>query len=180
MKRLMPLDRSLLQPIIVENTYIALKGLVDNSWYGQTLMRRSDFHNGTASFLNEFCTVRMCTARQSGHTSSIVKLMEEYFSSAIYLTPNRQMSERASSKMAQDHVGELEKFTKREAHFKDGSLYIFDSVSSKQQDYMRYSFDAVIIDGDSMIKPADRQRIINDLCSRSIREQDSFFFILIQ
>lgn len=91
-------DRSLLQDKIGENTYNALKCLIDNCYYAQLVNPLSNYsrsHIGRElGYFNEFCTVRMCTARQSGHTTAMLKIIKEYFNKAIILSPWLRMSDR--------------------------------------------------------------------------------------
>ena len=81
-----------------QKTYIALKNLVDNSWYMQTQAYEEGLHQNCSSFLNEFCTVKMCTARRSGHSTAMVRLCCEYFNKAVIFLPTEKMI---------DNIGQL-------------------------------------------------------------------------
>lgn len=88
-------DRQLLNEQIWSNTYTALKCLIDNSYYTQISLPSPCYtKEDNAGYLKEFCTVRMCTARRSGHTMAIFKIAREYFEKFIFLSPTLEMSAR--------------------------------------------------------------------------------------
>ena len=44
------------------------------------------------AYLDQYCTIRMGTARGSGHTTALVQVAKEYFSKPLFVTPNVMMS----------------------------------------------------------------------------------------
>jgi len=82
------------QDKICQNTYFALKALIDNCYYTQ-LARPPNFEGiggETQSSWREYCTVRLYTARMAGHSTAIRKVAYEYFKKAIILSPKVDMS----------------------------------------------------------------------------------------
>jgi len=75
-----------------KNTYEALKLLVNNSYYAQNKWYEKPYYDSKA-FLKEFCTVKLSTARQSGHTTSALQLCNEYFEKSLYLCINQNIAE---------------------------------------------------------------------------------------
>ena len=84
---------------IYNNTYTALKLLIDNSYYSQITNppKLNAIGGETQSAWREYCTVKLCTSRQSGHTNAMCKVAYEYFDRAILISDNKSMSERIRS-----------------------------------------------------------------------------------
>lgn len=72
----------------LEKGYEALNWLVDQSSQRQeTVFIPNDINGGQLANAMENCTIMFKTARQSGHTSLLVRLAYERFNNAIIVTP---------------------------------------------------------------------------------------------
>jgi hypothetical protein len=45
------------------------------------------------SYIKEFCTIKLCAARQAGHTTAAIKLIAEKFDKAVIIVPTYRMAE---------------------------------------------------------------------------------------
>ena len=142
------IDRSLVQDSIYQNTYNALKGLIDNS-----LLTQLTYDNHCCddlSYHKEFCTVKMCGPRRSGRTTAMCNLAYEYFDKVIFLSPNYDMTERLSINFTNILKGEryaaVTRHTKFEIETTTG-YYIFGSQNSIDILKVKESgFEAVFMD----------------------------------
>ncbi len=84
-----------LPPEVYKNTEIALNGLFSNSEMTQNYIRKNPGHHYTPKqLLNEFCTIKLCSSRQSGHSTSLMNLAINKLQSVIFVYPNLKMANR--------------------------------------------------------------------------------------
>jgi len=170
------IDRSLVNDKIWSNTYEALRKLVDNSYYSQLAMPPPVKYTIKA-YLKEFCTIRMTTSRQSGHTTAVCKLAHEYFDSAILMSPTYEMSKRFCQFLR--HVipdSEITKITKSELATNNGGYYF---GSYKSIDIFRgISCEAVIIDGTFDLTPKKEDELYTVLEPCMSRWHQKFFIFV--
>ena len=89
------LDFSMFEEKMWGNTYSALKSLIENCYYAQASYPFPyDDYCQHLGYYKEFCTVKMQTARRSGHTSALCKVAYEYFNKVLILTYNQDMAQR--------------------------------------------------------------------------------------
>jgi len=75
----------------LEKGYEALNWLVDQSYQRQEkVFIPNDINGGQLANAIENCTIKFYTARQSGHTSLLVRLAYERFHNAIIVTPTQK------------------------------------------------------------------------------------------
>jgi hypothetical protein len=84
-----------------DNTYVALNLLIDNLEAIQDDLRSPHCHydnyriDSPMGWAKEFCTVRLASARRSGHTSAIMRTIERRFSSrgadVLLILPHERM-----------------------------------------------------------------------------------------
>lgn len=137
----------------------ALKILVEASWRNRQLVIRDALTS--PMFLNEYCTIRMSTARRSGHTSSLLSV-SRLFKSPIVLFPNVSMA---------DHV------LKRDDVCRNlNGKYL----SFRQLDHARgYDYDAILVDCAFMLGSGDLERV-KQMCSACLtRYQERFCLVLV-
>ena len=60
-----------------DTVYDALKILIKISKNAQDDAQSREFYGSPLAWVKEYCTVRACTARRGGHTTAILKLMED-------------------------------------------------------------------------------------------------------
>ena len=77
-----------------EGIYPALKILFDMSTERQEELLKSRWYSNisTMSYLKEFCTIKIMTARRSGHDYGLSKLLYESRLRSLVLSPNSQIS----------------------------------------------------------------------------------------
>lgn len=135
------------------NTHIALSALVDNSILTQAKLKAQ---NRTDLRMREYCTVRMCTARGSGHSWAAYKVAYEYFNSVLFLSPNLQMRDRTKARFVNLNKDEIDASKTQTSAFCDlfktidGSSYYFSDygfMHVPQHNFRGINLDAVIVDG---------------------------------
>ncbi len=73
-----------------DKTRLALQYLIEVSRESQK--DRSKYPNmNSISWAKEFCTIKMGTSRQSGHTRSIVDTVKKYFKKVVYFSINESL-----------------------------------------------------------------------------------------
>lgn len=177
-------DYSLVSGRIYQNTYEALKRLIDNSYYSQLTHIN---HNDEKSYLKEFCTVRMCTSRQSGHTTAMCKIAKEYFDKVMFISPQYDMAERLNkcfqtiiytqSQKSISENSEFTKVTKNEICTKNG-YYFFGSQNSLEV-FKGREAEAVFIDG-SFALTSNKEDDIYMALGPCMYKYPQRFFVFIQ
>lgn len=175
------IKRSMLDKQIWENTYTSLKSLVENSYYGQLAFSldcrpKCDY---TISYFNEFCTVRMCTSRGSGHSTAICRVAREYFSRVIFLSFNLSMAERLRETFCSLEVDSFEFIkNKQEIQTRGGGRYWFGSTKSLDS-FRGVECEAVFIDGTFDLTDKNKDLIYLTLapCMKNYPQR---FFVFIQ
>ena len=76
--------------IVCRSTYEALTLLVNGCYFSQDRAKEMLRLPGK-SFDKEFCTVKMSTARRSGHSTALAKIALEHFDKALFLAPTLSM-----------------------------------------------------------------------------------------
>jgi hypothetical protein len=95
-----------LPPEVYKNTEIALNGLFSNSEMTQNHIRKNHgYHYTPKQLLNEFCTIKLCSSRQSGHSTSLMNLAINKLQSVIFVYPNLKMANRYRE-VAKSLIGE--------------------------------------------------------------------------
>lgn len=180
------LGRELLNETIWSNTYTALKCLIDNCYYSQLIMPSSrpthteDSLGCDLGYLNEFCTVRMCSSRGSGHTTSMCKLAKEYFDKVIFLSPNHDMSERLNDCFQNLHSSRIEKSSRHKDEIVTQSgHYLFGSHNSLNN-FRGMDCEAVFIDGTFMLNTISKENEIYSTLAPCMKKYPQRFFIFIQ
>ena len=180
------LDRSILANIIGTNTYTALRCLLENSYYAQETDQ--SFFCGNfdkkhyKGYLNEFCTVRMCTARQSGHSTAICYIALEYFDRAILLSAAHQMSINLNRCMSNLKNKSSYVNFKNESENKltttTGKEYIFGTYDNLDR-FQDIKTEAVFVDGTFDITPKKEDEIY-DVLAPCMKHYPQRFFIFVQ
>lgn len=162
-----------------QKTYIALKNLVDNSWYMQRKAYENGLYkNGSIGFLKEFCTVKMCTARRSGHSTAIARLCCEYFNKAILFCHNQQTAENLHLQF-RPYVNNITKELKDFIELNNGeSKYHFFSTGNLQGT-RGIETEAMIIDCASFMSEKKKEEI-EDLAIVYLRPPAPFFLIYVE
>ena len=184
----MSMDKETARKTIFHSTYNALLLLVESCGTSQGLaMQDGRLKNlpETARY-KEYCTVRMGTSRQAGHSTAVTNLAVGLFDSVLFLTPNQVMShylhkkvieacsvsnpELSQSAIATGAVSKVET--------KNG-LYLFSQLSTQPSNLLMYKYEAIVVDNASFMKPSQEEKIYRELSS-GMNENSLKFFIFIQ
>ena len=172
------LSREMVEEKICHNTYQSLKSLVENCYYAQATIPSSDGENLIKSYCREFCTVRLQTARRSGHTIALCKIAHEYFHKALILAPNNNMSQRirrsfpnvcgvVGSVRNLDHVIRVD----------NAEEYYFGTTNS--MDHLRgFEFEAVLVDCAFMLSKKKEDSIYDNFAPSMARYPERFFIFV--
>jgi len=140
------IDSGLVQDKMGENTCMALRGLIDNSHYMQLVS--SNIKCDGLSYLKEFCTVRMCGPRRSGHSTAICKIAYEYFDKVAFLSYSYDMAGYLSSTftnmLKKNSCGDIIQHTIRETITASG-YYMFGSQNSLEM-FKGREFEAIFVE----------------------------------
>jgi len=133
-----------------EVIYLALEGLFFCSWYSQYKAAKNGImeRNGRKSFLKEFCTIKLGTARKSGHTSAISRLAVKYLDKVMFLYPDQSMLEH-SKIMIETHLRSRNKNMRRlNSSCMEFDNAVFNLRTFNQIDNTRgLDLEAIIVDG---------------------------------
>lgn len=116
------------------------------------------------AYLKEFCTVKICTARRSGHTCALsIFVSDEVLSgkNIMYLSfveSHLQLNKRSLEQAVHDVGGKITKSSHRSTVVEGGSYVVFASMSdlgSKADNFpcdklRGYSLDYIVVDMSSM------------------------------
>lgn len=140
-----------------ENTYEALKLLINNSIYSQE--NKKYYIENKKSYLKEFCTIKLCTSRQTGHTTAAIKLCNEYFEKSLFLCNTMDMAKRIKKSQYNKNI-------------------TFGTITNFHDIYRGMWFDAIIIDCACFVGNSKIDAIYDELgpCLNDILK----FVILIQ
>jgi hypothetical protein len=156
------------------NLYYALKILVDSSTDMQCKMR-NHYQNQTIihpkQWLKEYCTIKMCSARQTGHSSSLLQLAKEHYDNVLFLSPNITMSKRLQEKWLPYCCYII--YNHKNFHF--------ESIKSKfYEKYIAFNnLDAIMIDNSYFMSNSDIENIYN-LAQHTLKHDKNTYVIFVQ
>lgn len=132
-----------------EVTYLALEGLFFCSWYNQYQAVKSGILDGMGNkgFLREFCTIKFCTARRSGHSKAIVRLAARYLDRAVFLTPNEHMSQQIRVKVSFALAGTPTRIGNASCIKTNDKTFFFETLHSMPNRLRGHDVEAIIVDG---------------------------------
>lgn len=136
---------------IADRTYLALKYLYLNT---------IDVQNNPAikglmavqplAYAKEFCTVKLTTARSSGHSSAIARFINEFYDKDwILISVNQDMSEQNMQKITKYANPYVKKQTKSQIIYDNkgkGGKTILTSFGSFERDLRGLEADGIIVD----------------------------------
>ena len=166
MKKQMAIDSSVVQGVTFQNTYTSLRCLIDNSYYMQIANPPASYSHDRfeTSYWHEFCTVRMRTARQSGHTRAMIEIIKEYFDKAFILSPNEGRSEATVLKF-RDSIKSPVMVLNHDKITTTSSTYLFGSwgENSMPSRFRGCDTEAIFVDGTVGMSTAKESEICNTL-----------------
>lgn len=171
-----------------QTLYSCLSTLVDMSESGQRRARDKYHDISPKQLLNEFQTIRLKTARRSGHTYAVAELLKKRFNSIIHICASRAMSEVAKREFTSHVLGmdEAKGMSPKEivSYFKKLDDRIRWEVLDKNLSQLRNLYglscpDAIVIE-----MPIIGERLPKALIDRIIvpmvsHRKDPFFLIMV-
>tara|TARA_R110000824_G_scaffold148242_3_gene317887 strand:- start:67817 stop:68338 length:522 start_codon:yes stop_codon:yes gene_type:complete len=142
---------------IGKRTYKALVALYKNS----RDMQRDGVNrfNGLSdlAYAKEFCTIKMATSRQAGHSTAIAKFVTKHNKKWLILTPNMEMAIRARHNCVNQSCKKIIKMTPTEVLFENEQSITFASV--RQIERLDTYFDGVILDCAALVSQKQIEEI---------------------
>ena len=146
--------------------YDALNILIELSREFQNSHHRINLKINPKSWAKEFCTVKVCSSRGSGHTESIVKLIEDGMNIGCFF-PNHRMA----SMFRRDYKDRIKKS-------KNGKLvFCIGSNISSLEGGQFFDLDAVAIDVPEFFSSEKIDKIYNTILPNVLEKE--FFFIFV-
>ncbi len=153
-----------------DNVYQATKLLIESSKESQELNKDKDKERNL-NYLKSFCTIKVSTARQCGHTTAIVKLVSE-FERSIVIVPNEHQ-ERAMMKLLLESNNKSN-FDLSNSYIKNinelNSLYGLQRVNGLN------NINAIFVDISSMISNKKIDEIYK--LALSYCQKDNYFYLI--
>ena len=169
---------------IAEGTYVALKTLIETSYYSQVAFKNVSTLNDKKNWLKEYCTIKMTCSRRSGHSTAIAKLIPEYFNRALILAHTLDMTKRNLERFLQ--MGEKDKYLNGEIIQKytcnkiitESSEYIFSSINCLDK-FRGEKFQAIVVDVACLVSKNEIEEIY-DILGDCMNIYSEKFFIFIE
>ena len=168
-------DTLKIQNIVYENTYNALKSLVDNCRLNQSIIANKTFDDQYS--LKEYCTVRMCAPRRSGNSSALLNVAFGCFKKAIILTPNQDMMHNLLSLSKRITNGEMScDMNKKIVNFNGGNYY-FGTINSLNN-FRGLESEAVFFDVSLALSIEKESKIYTVLAPTMVNNSEKFFIFV--
>ena len=148
-----------------EKLYSILNELIDISEDQQKKYRSKHFYD-TISWVKEYCTIQLKTARQAGHTYALVETAITRFENPVIISPQFTMSQ---------HIEECIKDQRNQ--YQTGTP-ILATVNSLDRLIELVKIDAVFIDCSFMLSDNKKTTIYNKFLE--LAKSKPFFFIFVE
>ena len=177
------MKKSILSYKISDNTYEALKLLVENSYLIQTI-QRPDVLIDEKAWLKEYCTIRFSTSRQAGHSRAIARLACNYFDNVLFITPIRQMWVHIQNILQEQLDGKITKSTASSIETNTGRYdfvlcpmgnYRAYDINSFRSQVVGHECEAIIVDCSNLISPAVEENIYKICAPCMVNHRQKFF-----
>lgn len=134
------------QSLISNRTFQALENLYLNSKDMQDYSR-DDYSYQPLAHAKEYCTIKLTTARRSGHSTAISKLITKYNNNWAIISHNQAMSERLIDNIRLNSINNnIVKITKSQIDFKNGNKTILITTHNFNEKLRGISLDGIIVD----------------------------------
>jgi hypothetical protein len=159
--------------------YDALKILIDLSEKAQNEHFNDNNVYNSTQFLKEFCTIKLKTARQTGHTESIFNLLKDKGLNIFYIYMSRQLGDMFLNK--------YEKYYEKEVNYDMGNYSIlgriidncvFGNLKTRLMGKSFDNIDAIVVDNYSFLPKEKEEFIYHNLVTK--KSNDPFFIIFLQ
>lgn len=147
--------------------YPILRELVNSSLKNQYKYQRNKKQISSLHWLKEFCTIKLSSSRQMGHTTAGLKVMSDYFVKPLFLTPiahSIHSLEKISSELSNDNYKPEIKFYNSKTH----------NIIGQGSEY-----DSIFVDNAYRLKDSDYENI-QELALRSMTKYESFCLVYLQ
>jgi hypothetical protein len=164
------------------NTYTSLKLLIENSYYAQDWWKLGK-DGVDIGFDKEYCTIKICTARRSGHSTAICKVAYEYFDKAIFMSGSLDQAKCLKNKFC-TYIYEIDpdiisKNTNSVLETKNGGRYIF-GLHRNLDCYCGEDCEVVFVDGTYNLNPSKEKEIYERFGPVMWDKNHKQFFVFVQ
>ena len=121
------------------------------------------------SWAKEFCTIRLSTSRQSGHTTAMMRTIKKRFQKSVIILPNQRLKEYVYHQKRTIQV--LENVTL--------DIKIMSINSIEKQSMGMKNINAVFIDNSYFLNKAEIDRVYDLFIPAMIRDKP-YFFVFMQ
>jgi len=153
------------------NTYTCMKRLLENCLNRQCRLMDNNIRTAIEGrdFAKEYCTVKVSSARMSGHTSSILKIANDCFDKSMIILPKLKQTRVVKRTIQIDYPNSMEKF----------DLMSIGSLSHARGNLYDNKLEAVFVDIASFISDNKIEEIYDTfipiLCMKP-----HYFFIFVE
>jgi len=124
---------------------------------------------GQRAFTKEYCTVKISSARMSGHTSSILKIANDCFDKSMIISPKHDQSRMIERAIINDYPNTVEKF----------DLMSIGSLSHARGNLYDNKLEAVFVDIATCISDNKKEEIY-DTFIPILNMKPHYFFIFVE
>lgn len=154
-KGVVPMKDNLLESKLFCNTsqpdivFKSLEGLFFCSLFAQCEAVKNGLisrYLGDKDFLKEYCTIKLLTSRQSGHTDSIARLAVKHFDKVMFLTHSLCMSRVLKTRVENKLENTITYSDNLSCKTKSQTFY-FQILNRAPDCFRGYDLEAIIVDG---------------------------------
>ena len=152
--------------------YPILRELVNSSLKNQYKHKQNKERMSPVHWLKEFCTIKLSSSRQMGHTTASLKVMSDYFVKPLFLT-----TIHTTVRAAEQIFHELPLKPNYKPNIKFYNIrQAFEEckVIGRGSDY-----DAIFVDNAYRLKDTD-YKTIEEIAIRSMEKHESFCLVYLQ
>lgn len=136
---------------VADRTYLALKYLYLNSKDVQSESSIKEIRAAyPLAYAKEFCSIKLTTARHSGHSSALARFINEYYDKNwVLISVNQNMSEKNIDKIVQYSNGHIAKCNKSFISYENGTKKgktVLTSFASMERDLRGLELNGILVD----------------------------------
>ncbi len=145
--------------------FSAITTLIDLSEDMQSEMIQSKMHTGSKHWIEDFCTIHIRGPRRSGHSLSVVSLLQHRYNRVLVLMQNMKMAVNFEQQLENSHLS---------------SKAVVSSVHRTDSLLGQRTFDAIIVDNAYMMNAEEIKKVFDIAVphSESHRREGSSFVVL--
>lgn len=166
--------------ILRDRVASALKLLYMNSLEAQSLTHARHLRSiDTLAHAKEFATIKMQTARRTGHSYAIAKLFENLENNWMVISPNRAMSKNIYNICRNEINMPCKKHDLYQLRYNNLSIFFEATPAINLIKFRGYNFRGVIVDCSFNLKKSEENKIYHDFLP-FMKFNDFLHFIFVQ